>query len=334
MRILIVGAGAIGGYFGGRMLEAGADVTFLVRPARAAKLAETGLIIKSPFGDAELKVRTILAEQIREPFDFIVLSCKAYDLEGAIDSFAGAVGSSSTILPLLNGMRHLDVLDARFGAGTSLGGECEIVATLDEAGRVLHVNNTHSLTFGERDGSRSARTVALSDTMKKARIEAILSEHVILEMWEKWVFLATLAGSTCLMRAAIGDIVGSGSTELILGLLEATAAKSGYNPRPEFLTRVRGVLTPAGSPLMPSMLRDIERGARTEADHILGDLVRRRGPCKGMSLLDLAYANLRAYEVRKTRQSAHQPGKSKLLAWKGPRSGRSKFIQRSLVASD
>jgi 2-dehydropantoate 2-reductase len=209
-------------------------------------------------------------------------------------------------------MRHLDVLDERFGAGTSLGGECEIVATLDETGRVLHVNNTHSLTFGERDSTRSARVVALADTVKKANMEAILSDHVILAMWEKWVFLATLAGSTCLMRAAIGDIVGSGSTELILGLLEecrSTAAKNGYNPRPEFLSRVRGVLTTPGSPLMPSMLRDIEGAARTEADHILGDLVRRRGPSKALSLLDLAYANLRAYEARRARQSNHQPSK-------------------------
>ncbi|MGO9451977.1 MAG: 2-dehydropantoate 2-reductase [Candidatus Binataceae bacterium] len=307
MRILIVGAGAIGGYFGGRLLQAGADVTFLVRANRVAQLAKTGLVIKSPFGDAKLNAPTVLADAIREPFDLIVVSCKAYDLEGAMDSFAPAVGPQSAVLPLLNGMRHLDMLDDRFGAGTALGGECEIVATLDADGQILHVNNTHSLTFGERSGGRTSRIEAIAKAMTGANLEAILSDNIVLEMWEKWVFLATLASAACLMRATIGDIVGSGSRNLILGILEecrATADRHGFAPRPAFMDRIRGVLTAAGSPLMPSMLRDVERGARTEADHILGDLVRRKGPGDGRSLLELAYANLRAYEARRLRQSA------------------------------
>jgi len=304
MRILIIGAGAIGGYFGGRLLQAGADVTFLVRPNRAAQLAKTGLVIKSRFGDAELNAPTVLADTLREPFDLIVVSCKAYDLAGAMDSFAPAVGPQSAVLPLLNGMRHLDLLDDRFGAGTALGGECEIVVTLDDTGQILHVNNTHSLTFGERDGRRSPRIEAIAKAMQGANLEAIVSDNVILEMWEKWVFLATLASSTCLMRATIGDIVGSGSTDLILSILQecrATADRHGFAPRPAFMDRIRGVLTAQGSPLMPSMLRDIERGARTEADHIIGDLIERRGTAQKGSLLDIAYANLRAYEARRIR---------------------------------
>src|SRR6202043_1931860 len=110
MRILVVGAGAIGGYFGGRLLQAGRDVTFLVRPRRAAELAKAGLIVKSPHGDVTLAApATTLSENIRRPFDLVLLSCKAYDLEGAMDSFAAAVGPETMILPLLNGMKHLDV---------------------------------------------------------------------------------------------------------------------------------------------------------------------------------------------------------------------------------
>ncbi len=156
MRILVVGAGAIGGYFGGRLLQAGRDVTFLVRPRRAAQLAETGLIIRSTFGDANLpNPPTVAAEALREPFDLILLSCKAYDLASAADSFAPAVGANTAILPFLNGMAHMDFLAARFGGNAMLGGQCVISTTLDAEGRILHLNDTHLVSFGERDGSRS-----------------------------------------------------------------------------------------------------------------------------------------------------------------------------------
>src|SRR5580700_8482441 len=136
MRILVVGAGAMGGYFGGRLLEAGRDVTFLVRPRRAAQLAKTGLLIRSPFGDASLpEPPTVTADALREPFGLIILSCKAYDLESAADSFAPAVGADTAILPLLNGMAHVDYLVARFGGTAALGGQCVISTTLDADGR-------------------------------------------------------------------------------------------------------------------------------------------------------------------------------------------------------
>src|SRR5687768_5052332 len=117
MRFLVAGAGAIGGYFGGRLLEVGCDVTFLVRPRRAAELARTGLVIKSRYGDASFAAPpTITPDELREKFDVILLSVKAYDLDDAMESFAAGVGPQTAILPLLNGMGHLDRLDARFGA--------------------------------------------------------------------------------------------------------------------------------------------------------------------------------------------------------------------------
>src|ERR1700730_494583 len=136
MRILVVGAGGIGGYFGGRLLEAGRDVTLLVRPRRAAELARTGLSIRSPLGDVHVPAPpTVSAERLAGAFDLVLLSCKAYDLEGAMDSVAPAVGADTAILPLLNGMRHLDLLEARFGAGKVLGGQCLISTVLDVDGR-------------------------------------------------------------------------------------------------------------------------------------------------------------------------------------------------------
>jgi 2-dehydropantoate 2-reductase len=309
MRILVVGAGAIGGYFGGRLLDAGRDVTFLVRQRRAAELAKTGLVIQSPQGDMTIpSPPTVLAEALREKFDLILLSCKAYDLEGALDSVAPAVGPQTAILPLLNGMRHLDVLEQRFGAAAVLGGLCVIGTTLDAEGRVVHLNDLHSLTFGERDGSRSPRAEAIAAALTGARFEVKLSETILQEMWEKFVFIATGAGITSLMRGTIGDIVAAGAAHLPSALLDecaAIATREGFPPAAPFLQRVRTMFTASGSGLTTSMFRDIERGAPTEADHILGDLLRRAGTkADAVSVLGIAFAHVKTYEARRARLQA------------------------------
>jgi 2-dehydropantoate 2-reductase len=302
MRILVVGAGAIGGYFGGRMLQAGADVTFLVRPRRAAELAEFGLVIKSPLGDVTLKnPPTVQADTLAEAFDVVLLSCKAFDLDDAIKSFAPAVGANTAILPLLNGMRHLEALDARFGRERVLGGLCAIAVTLNEKREVVHLQPLQSLTFGERDGKSSDRVRAIADMMAKGNFGSKASDEIILEMWEKWVFLASLAASTCLMRASVGNILASpGGKDFVLGMLDecsAVAAAEGHAPRGPFLERTRGMLTAEGSPMTASMFRDIKAGAPVEADHVIGDLVARADAAKvPVPKLRTAYAHLKAYE--------------------------------------
>ena len=316
MRVLVVGAGAIGGYFGGRLLQAGRDVTFLVRPRRATELADTGLTIKSPRGNVSLsKPATMLSENIGHPFDLILLSCKAYDLAGALDSFAAAVGPETMVLPLLNGMKHLDMLDERFGTSKILGGQCVIAATLDAQRVVVHLNDTHKLTFGERDGVISDRIREVAGILGNASFDAILSKDIVQEMWEKWVFLAALASATCLMRAPIGDIVASpGGDEMIRSLLEecrAIAEQAGHLPRSALLEQARAALTAAGSPLTASMLRDVEANAPVEADHIVGDLLRRRSAVHSIrskvSQLATAYTHLKAYEARRARTLASTP---------------------------
>ena len=310
MRILVVGAGAIGGYFGGRLIEAGRDVTFLVRPRRAAELAASGLVVESTAGDFTRPAPpTVLASDLGASFDLILLSCKAYSLDDAIVSFAPAVGPSTAILPLLNGMRHLEILDGRVGAARVLGGQCVIAATLGSGGRIIHLNQNHELSFGERDGTLSDRVRAIADVMAGVKFEARASDQILQEMWEKWVFLAAFAGSTCLLRAAIGDIVNApGGREIVLGLIEecrAIAQASGFPPRDPAIERFRWMLTAAGSPLTASMARDIENHNPIEADHIIGDLIRRGertgSPACDTSLLRLAYTHLKAYEAREER---------------------------------
>lgn len=308
MRILVVGAGAIGGYFGGRLLEAGRDVTFLVRPRRAAQLAKTGLVITSRFGNVSLpSPPTVTADVLREPFDLIFLSCKSYDLESAVDSFAPAVGTNTAILPLLNGMRHMDYLTERFGRGNVLGGQCQISTTLDAEGRVLHLNDLHFLSFGETDGTTSQRAQAIAESFAGARFESKLSNAILQEMWEKWVLIAAIAGITCLMRASVGDIVAANEVGLSTALLDecaAIAASHGFAPSAPFLARARTMITTPGSTFAASMLRDIEKGAPIEADHIVGDLLHRgAGSSSDHPLLRIAYAHLKAYEARRTRES-------------------------------
>jgi 2-dehydropantoate 2-reductase len=313
MRILVVGAGAIGGYFGGRLLEAGRDVTFLVRPRRASELAQEGLVIKSPLGDVVLQSPpTVLAGSIERPFGLVLLSCKAYDLPAAMDSFAAAVGPGTIILPLLNGMRHLDLLSERFGRSHLLGGHCLIAVTRDPSGAILHLNDSQTLSFGELDGASTDRIRAVDDELVNAGFDAQHSDHVVQGMWDKWVFLATLAGITCLMRASIGDIVASaGGEQSIISLLEecrAIAEGEGHAPAPAVLERARGTLTASGSSLTASMLRDLEANAPVEADHIVGDLLQRRRTTSasggGLYLLSAAYTHLKAYELRRARQPA------------------------------
>jgi 2-dehydropantoate 2-reductase len=315
MRILVVGAGAIGGYFGGRLLEAGRDVTFLVRPRRQAQLAKTGLVIRSRFGDASLPAPpTVTADALGAPFDLILLSCKSYDLQSAADSFAPAVGPNTAILPFLNGMGHMDDLGERFGAAAVLGGQCVISVTLDGDGHILHLNDTHGLSFGEQNGETSPRVEAIASTFSGANFESRLSKTILHEMWEKWVLIATMAGSNCLMRATVGDIVAAGAENLSLALLDecaGIATAQNFAPSAAAMTRNRGMLTMPGSTFAASMLRDVERGAPTEADHILGDLLRRGGATgsgpNDFSLLHIAYAHLRAYQARRNRENAAAP---------------------------
>ena len=244
MRILVVGAGAIGGYFGGRLLQAGNDVTFLVRPKRASELASAGLVIKSPAGDVTLKSPpTVQADKLAETFDVVLLSCKAFDLEDAIKSFAPAVGPKTSIIPLLNGMLHLDVLDKKFGADRVLGGLCAIAVTLNEAREVVQLAPMQSLNFGERDGSMSERVRAIAKVFESGKFGAVASEHIMQDMWEKWVFLASLAASTSLMRTSVGNILAAtGGKDFLLGMLDecsAIAKARGYEPAGPFFQRTQ-----------------------------------------------------------------------------------------------
>jgi len=282
MRILVLGAGAIGGYFGGRLVQAGGDVTFLVRERRAGQLRARGIVVKSPHGDFAVPARAVVRAGDAGPADLVIVTCKSYDLDSAIESIAPAVGASTCLLPLLNGVAHVDRLAAAFGAARVAAGACAIPATLAADGEIVHLGTFHSIVFGRLAATAAdaePKLEALRDLYAKTPVPVEIASDMMTALWEKFVGLATLAAMTCLMRAPIGDIVSTDDGEaLVAEAFEAclgTAAAEGHPPRDAAVQRFRAMLADRSSTLTASMLRDLEAGGRTEGAHIVGDMLRR-----------------------------------------------------------
>jgi 2-dehydropantoate 2-reductase len=310
MKALIVGAGSVGGYFGARLAAAGRDVSFLVRPRRARELAD-GLVISSRGEETVIPVKLLVAGQAGGEFAVVLLAVKAYQLEGAIEDLAPYVSERSVILPVLNGMRHMDVLRSRFGAGRVLGGVAKIATTLDERGRVLEQANFHDLSYGEWSGEASARIRAIDEFMRGAGFDARLSTDIEREMWEKWAMLASLGAITCATDGDIGQVARTaGGVDFVQALFAevTTTIASAWRPLSEsFKSRTLALLTDRGSSLTASMYRDMKAGQRIEADQIIGDLVS-RAAAHGVAtpLLSALLVRLKVYEQK---QAAGTPGR-------------------------
>lgn len=298
----------MGGYFGARLAQAGKDVTFLVRERRRDMLRQQGVVVRSPRGDLHIRAPNLMTTgELVEPFDVVLLACKAYDLDTALEAISPAVGQDTRIVPLLNGMQHLDELSRRFGKEKILGGVAVISADVDDAGTILHLNDLHTLAIGPlRDQHTDAATMVMRG-LEGAAFDLKESRDAELDMWEKWVFIATAAGGTCLLRAPVGDIVTAQAQDILLSMFDecvAIAAHNGFHVRSDAIQRARTVFGARGSPFAASMLRDLERGSRTEAEQVVGDLLRRADDGSSSPLLRTAYAHLRTYEARRARNSS------------------------------
>ena len=307
MKILILGAGAIGGYVGGRLHQSGADVTFLVRPARRQAIQRDGLVIKSTKGDITQKVRTVLKGSEGGPYDIVLLTPKAYDLDSAIEAIAPAVGPNTTIVPLLNGMRHLDVLDAKFGKDKVVGGLARVGVAMSAEGTILHTSPFAAISFGERDGREPRASLKQLDAaIRKSGVDGGLHANIVQDLWDKWIMLCSLASTNCLMRGSSGDILEADEGRAIVmetvDECQKTAAAAGCDPGEKGMQTIRGFLTVKGSRFTASMLHDLEKGAMVEADQIVGDMIARAKKA-GISTPNLrsAYAHLQVYLARRAR---------------------------------
>src|ERR1700739_1369324 len=305
MRILIVGAGAVGGYFGGRLTQAGRDVTFLLHTKRAEQIQAQGLRILSPkHGDLSLRPRTISAAQIVSPYDIIFLSVKSYALAAAIDDFAPAVGPRTVIIPVLNGIHHMDVLTERFGEDAVLGGVCYVATEIDSQGRVIQLADFQSLIYGELDGRKTSRIEAGHQVFQGAGFDTAISADILGDVGQKWVYLASVGAITCLLGGSIGEIVAvPGGADLSLSALRdcaAIASACGYQLSEAFLAEKTSQLTAPASSLTSSMYRDLKEQAPVEVDSILGDLIE-RGRKHGISarIVQAAFVSLTIYQQRR-----------------------------------
>ncbi|MFD0075933.1 ketopantoate reductase family protein [Streptomyces sp. NPDC127166] len=312
MKILVVGAGATGGYFGALLARAGKDVTFLVRPARAAALRERGLRVVGRDEEWTAEPRLVTADELREssePYDLVLMSVKSTGLDRAIEDVAPAVGPDTAVIPLLNGLAHIDALNARFGAPAVLGGVAKVVTTLDDSGDIRRLAPLAHLAFGEQDGTVSARVERIRKVLEGAGIDAPLPADVLTAMWHKWVFITTFGALTSLMRGTVGDVYDApGGPALGPALLDeaaAVAAAAGHPVPEKERAATLAVVSAPGSPMVPSLYRDLAAGRPTEVEHLFGDLTARaRALGVPTPLLDLATLHLRVHQRRVTTAGA------------------------------
>ena len=304
MNILIVGAGAVGGYFGGRLLEKGVDVTFLVREGRKKQLDETGLMIESVHGNVSLTPKTIIAGEEAGTFDVILLSTKAYHLKGALESFRQYVGKDTVILPLLNGILHINNLVDVFGENQVIGGLCFIETTLDHEGKVIQTSPKHDIVFGELSGEKSERILKIEAAFNGTKTGYRLSDNINQDLWQKYLFISTLSGITTLMKAPIGPIreVASGRATITQLLKEIiTVMKRMDAPLADDIERIQlSQIDSLDYSMKSSMQRDMEKLLPVEADHLHGYLLEvARREAISIPVLEAIYANLKIYEQQR-----------------------------------
>ncbi|WP_318614112.1 ketopantoate reductase family protein [Sporosarcina sp. YIM B06819] len=301
MKILVVGAGAIGGYFGGRLLEKGQDVTFLVRERRKELLTKTGLKIESIHGNVEIEPRLITTHDSNEVFDLVIISIKSYHLAQAIEDIRPFVKDDTIILPLLNGVAHLSQLIEAFGEDAVIGGLCFIETTLDEHGAILQKSPSHQLIYGERSGEITPRIEKLQAIFKGANASFELSTQITQEMWHKYLFITTMSGITSLMESPIGPIIeletGRHTIAALLEELAAIMRKMGVPIQETITATLLDKINAMPYEMKSSMQRDLEKSLPLEADHLQGFLYQHAHTHSiPVPILGTIYTKLKIYE--------------------------------------
>jgi len=307
MKILILGAGAIGGYYGARLIQAGADVTFLVRPQRASLLASHGLVVHSELGNFHAPVRTVTQDAVQADYDVIIVTCKGYDLEQAMDAIAPAVGQTTAILPFLNGLDAYDRLDERFGKDRVLGGVAYIATMLAENGAIRHLGANDVVITGARTPLLHDQAQAVHALLAASPGARTFSNNITQALWDKWVMIAAGALMTCLMRGTVADILaapgGRSLMQRAIAECRGVATAEGFDLSPETVQRMEKLLLDEQSTWAASMMRDITQDiARLESDDILGNMAN-RAEKHGLDvpLLRAAYCQLKVCESQKQR---------------------------------
>jgi 2-dehydropantoate 2-reductase len=280
MRIAVMGTGGIGGYFGGRLAQAGNDVTFIARGAHLAAMKQDGLKVESVLGDIHLKQPSVTDDPATiGPVDLVLFGVKLWDTESAARAIAPIVGPDTAVISFQNGVQKDDVLRAVLGERAVVGGVAYISAMIAAPGVIKHAGALQRLVFGEYDGKPSARTTAFLEACKAAGINAEISGDIRRALWEKFVFLVGLSGTTASTRHTIGPVRSNPQTRALLldvmrevvavGLAEGIALAPGFaDDRLAFCDTLPVEMT-------SSMHNDRERGNRLEVQWLSGDVAAR-----------------------------------------------------------
>jgi 2-dehydropantoate 2-reductase len=275
MKILIVGSGAVGGYFGALLARAGNDVTFLVRGEHLKAINRNGLLVKSINGDFTVQVKAKERPHKDKRYDLIIFAVKGYDLEAAAETVETVVTHNTSILSLLNGLDSEKRLAKRFGDKKIIGGIAFIGSAIESPGVIAHTSSG-SITVGEMDGEESGRCKEIKAIFEKAHIPCKISTDITKDIWSKMVWNVGFNAITAVTRALASDILADHGTRQIVeqSMLETVrvAEKRGVLLSPDLISKTIARTEKAGK-IKTSMLQDIERGKRTEIDFINGAVI-------------------------------------------------------------
>lgn len=302
MKVLIAGAGAVGGFVGGRLLQAGREVDFLVKSRRAEQLRRRGLRIVAGDRSEVIKTAPVTADTLEGVYDVVLFSVKADALSAVMEDVTPAVGPDTVLVPFLNGMTHLEVLTERFGTAV-LGGTLRIVAQLDANGDIRQYMPGGQIEIGELDGGRTSRVNAVAENLAIPDFNVTVADDIVGAMWQKWVMIATVGAITSLVRGTIGDAVSAiGGVEFATATLQeaaAVAATAGHGLSEAAHTALTNLVTAAGSPMTSSLSRELTSGRPTEVENVLGDLIQRgRAADIPVPRLEAAALSLRIHNQR------------------------------------
>jgi 2-dehydropantoate 2-reductase len=278
MRIAAMAAGAVGGYFGGRLAAAGHDVSFIARGAQLEAIRKNGLKIESPLGNLHLdNVRATSDPKEVGPVDVVLFAVKLWDTESAAEAAKPLVGAQTRVITLQNGVDSVERIAPILGAEQVVGGTAYIASVIGAPGVITHTSQFAKMVCGRIDGKPDATLAAFTAAAKEAGIDIAQSETINRERWEKFIFLVGFSGATGATRMPLGPILADPDTraffQSLMAEVIALARAKGIALRPDFLeSRMKFAdTTPPG--MKASLLHDLERGNRIEIDWLAGKVV-------------------------------------------------------------
>lgn len=278
MKIAIIGAGGVGGYYGLKLAKAGNDVVFIARGAHLKAMQDQGLLIKRPNGDLHLdSVQATDNPSDLKDIDLILFCVKLWDTESAARAILPSLKPETAVISLQNGVTKDGVLKSILGPSHVLGGICYISSAIIQPGVIEQTGTIEKLLFGEYGGEKTKRAEALLDTFREADIDAYLSEDIERTIWEKFVYLAAFSGLTSATRLPVGRIRENPKTrklllEMMQEVLEVGLSKKVALPS-DFAIREMDFIDTLPYEMTSSMLKDLEKGRRLEVDWLSGSVV-------------------------------------------------------------